>query len=155
MLEDVRAAYAAGQEFIVQYGQWPAYRLFVEQKDGEDDCHKSARHFALECMNQEMVKHGHVWSVFDLDLLDLNARIGKTLSKGVHPQKRLDDARARYAQIVERNQQNTLMGLVDMKSVDQQMASLVADVAKFEADPEREDRVEIFLDLWYLKKVSP
>lgn len=154
LLDEVKDAYAFGPEFIVQYGSWPEFRLFVGQKQCDTAAQHGVRHFAKEDSGKAVLLHGRVWSVFDLHALGFNKRIGKTLRSGAHPKNRLQEAHARYDRLVRQNQGESLEGMLDHALMDQQIQALQDEVLKFEADPTREDWVEIFLDLWYLEKVA-
>lgn len=155
LLRRVKDAYADGPEFIVQHGNWPAYRLFVTQLSGTDDCHRSQKKYAREKMLGSVRHLKRTGSVFDLDALDLNARIGNTLSKGVHPEVRLQEAQARYADLLANHTKSSfpVTAQFDKAAADQQLASLEADVRDFEANPDNNDWVELFLDQWYLERM--
>lgn len=143
LLQRVKGSYAAKPEFTVQHGPWPAYRLFVGQID--DACHQGFRYCAADKTIANLRRTG---SVFDLDFLTLNQRVGKTISKGVHPKARLDQARLRASTI----RQNSFVEMLDQQIIDRQLAELEKDVLDYEANPDSFDWVELFCDRWCLQK---
>jgi hypothetical protein len=154
-LQEVKATYAKKPQFIVRHGEWPAFRLFVGQ-DSSEGAHQSVRRYALASALRSAAQMSRVGSVFDLDFLCMNERIGKTISQGVHPQQRLDEARAR-AQLTRDNALKcnvTLQFSVEETLLGQQQATLQADVARFEADPTGDDWCQVHLDQWLLERVS-
>lgn len=144
LLQRVKDSYAAKPEFTVQHGPWPAYRLFVGQID--DACHQGFRYCAADSTIDNLRGAG---SVFDLDLLKLNSRVGKTISKGVHPKARLDQARLRASTIRD----NSFIEMLDQKDINRQLAELEKNVLDYEANPDSFDWVELFCDRWCLQKV--
>jgi hypothetical protein len=150
LLARVKAAYAAQPEFIVQHSDWPEFRLFVAQMD--QDFHQSNKKYAKSKMNLAVRHLLHTYSVFDLDALNLNARIGKTISKGKHPRDRLEAAKARYEFAIANGASTGFTSKFEKDAVDKLMQSLEADVIEFEANPDNEDWVEAHLDMWYLEK---
>lgn len=152
LLDRVKSAYAEGPELIVQHGEWPEFRLFVGQAD-DDCCHRAQKGHAKEKMHLKSHQLKHVHSVFDLDAIGLNARIGKTLSHGIHPTIRLQETKDRLGN-QEKNPTSGLYLNLDQVLIESQLKSLEADVQKFEANPDNEDIVELFLDLWFLEKVA-
>jgi hypothetical protein len=144
----LKNAYAAKPEFVVQHGQWPAYRLFVMQTSNPDRCQRCVRHYAQSAAGPGVL--ARIGSVFDLDLLRLNLRVGETLGYGVHPQKRLDETKARIAK--HSGAQHPMAQLLDEQAVKAALANLEQDVRDYEADPEAFDWVELYLDQWHLAK---
>jgi len=149
-LLQVKAAYADVPEFTVQYGQWTEYRLFVAQLDGDDNCHRSNKKYAKSKMNLTVDHLKRTASVFDLDAMDLNARIGKTISYGKHPKIRLEEAKSRYELLLSQGQ---FSAQFEKNFVDEALKNLEKDVLEFEENPDNEDWVEVFMDMWYLEKI--
>lgn len=146
----VKSAYSAKPEFSVQCGCWPAYRLFVDQNTDPDKCHRSVRYYAISDSDRDL---RHLGSVFDLDVLKLNARVGKTLGLGAHPQRRLDEARDRIAKAkMSSSGQHPFTMLFDETAANARLSCLEDDVRAYEADPTSFDWVELFIDQWHLQK---
>lgn len=73
-LSKVKAAYARGPELVVQFEPWPDYRLFVAacQHTGT----QAVWPYALEAVHAGVRPSSLTGSVFDVDKLMLNAKLG-------------------------------------------------------------------------------
>ena len=74
LLSKVKAAYAKGPELVVQYEPWPDYRLYVAacQHSGT----QAVRPYALDAVHVGVRPCNLTGSVFDVDELMLNAKLG-------------------------------------------------------------------------------
>lgn len=144
MQEQVKAAYQQGPEFIVQHGAWSEFRLFVGLNGNENGGATVFRRYAesrIECSDW-----ANVCSVFDLDGLCINGRIGKTLGKGDRAQKRLQEARIQFALSVRQGRNSEAQTKI--------LDDLEEDVKRYEADPQSGDLVELIRDQWRLEKID-
>lgn len=152
--ERVRQAYAQGPEFIVQYGYWPEFRLFVSQIDGH--CHKSRKDHAASVLAEPLKRLKRVVSVFDLDSLYVNGRIGKTLSTGQHPWDVLNKKKLAFDKLIAIGGGSlAFVGNFEYRQIAALEASLESDTKAFELQPDMNDWVELFLDSWCLQRVVP
>lgn len=139
----VRLAYQQQPEFVVQHGAWPEFRLFIGTNGADGGGTKVLRRHAESC-----IKGGDwvsVGSVFDLDRLCMNGRIGKTLGKGEHAHKRLQETRIQFAHDTRHGGSPEAQALI--------LAALEEDVRRYEADPHSGDLVEFVRDQWCLEKI--
>lgn len=145
LLNDVRSAYVARPEIVVCHGSWPSYRLSL----GRNETTGQRRYFKEPVLPASLT---HAGSVFDLSYLKLNLSIGDVVSHGEHPRVRLEKAQARHAARQKETEGGGYPGL-DRVMLDQQVASLDADVAEFEQDPDGRDFVKATYDDWFLVRM--
>lgn len=150
LYERVKAVYAKNPEFVVKFGHWPEYRLFVMHHADRESGPRGQRSYAQAVTDCVELRHTH--SVFEMDSLKINVRIGKVLDKAANPHKRLADAKARVAKLQESDQ--SLMATLDRSGLAQQLASLEQDVREFEANPAAFDWVEFSYDRWFLERAA-
>lgn len=79
-LSSVSDAYKQKPEFLVKFGPWPKYRLFV----GTSETH-AAISFARSITSGGRLGIERTASVFDLMMLCLSPEIGDVVAKGLHP----------------------------------------------------------------------
>lgn len=145
LLEGVLAAYAAAPEFIVQFGKWPEYRLFLGRLSRP--CRRGYANSSIQKIEHAKVENlSNIGSVFDTHSFFLNAVFGEAISKSKHPRVALEEREAQKAT----SQYPKLDALFHEKDV----ANLEKDIAEYEADPGKNDMVDVAMDDWMLEKTS-
>lgn len=147
LLQRVASAYDDGPEMMVEFGDWPAYRLRIGRHISQ-----SQRRQAEEVVNGGNQLHALQFasSVFDTHYLCFRPAIGHTVAKGVHPQKRLEVTQSKVTAAAKDG--GMFIGL-DELALNHQKSTLKLDVAEFEARPDGWDWVEFSYDAWLLEKI--
>jgi len=146
LFQRVAETYAKGPELIVEFGEWPAYRLRIGRHVSQ-----SPRRHAEEVVagTNRLNALQAAASVFDTHYLCFQPTIGRTIAHGVHPKQRLEQSQSR---VKTANKNGGRFSALDQLALDHQKKTLKEDVAEFEARPDGWDWVELSYDTWVLEK---
>lgn len=143
LFQRVASAYANEPVLMVEFGEWPAYRLRIGRHVSQSQ-RRHAENVVTGANRLHTLQPAS--SVFDAHYLCFRPTIGRTVAKGVHPKKRLEVSQSKV------KDGGMFVGL-DQLALSHQKTTLKHDVAEFEARPDGWDWVEFSYDTWVLEKV--
>lgn len=146
LFQRVDRAYESGPELMVEFGEWPAYRLRIGRHVSQSQ-RKHAENVVAGANRLHSLQPAS--SVFDTHYLCFSPAIGRTVAKGVHPKARLEQSQSR---VKAAGKEGGMFSGLDQLAMDHQKSTLKQDVAEFEARPDGWDWVELSYDTWVLEK---
>ena len=146
LFQRVARAYESGPELMVEFGEWPAYRLRIGRHASQSH-RRHAENVVTGVNRLHTVQPAS--SVFDTHYLCFSPAIGRTVAKGVHPKARLEQSQSR---VKAAGKEGGMFSGLDQLAMDHQKSTLKQDVAEFEARPDGWDWVELSYDTWVLEK---